>query len=275
MLKIVPTPSPNFDARTTPIDLVVLHYTGMQNGGIALQRLTDPDPRAGAYPMPGATIPDPEQRLGRVSAHYVVAEDGTIHALVDEAARAWHAGSGSWAGRGELNSRAIGIEIVNGGHDFGLPAFPPEQIAALIVLLRAILARQGLGPLALVGHSDVAPTRKADPGERFPWAALAQAGLGLWPRVGRGAGAVGPRLALGESGDAVADLQAGLQTLGYGLPQDGMFGPETQAVVTAFQRRYRPDLCDGVWDGACQARLNSLLDQALPLLMADAAAPLA
>jgi N-acetylmuramoyl-L-alanine amidase len=272
MLKIVPTPSPNFDARTTPIDLVVLHYTGMQDGAIALQRLTDPDPRAGAYPMPGMAIHDPDQHLGRVSAHYVLAEDGTIHALVEEAQRAWHAGSGSWGGRGELNSRSIGIEIVNGGHDFGLPPFPEVQIASLIVLLRAILARHGLGPLALVGHSDIAPARKADPGERFPWAALARAGLGLWPRAG-GGGAVGPRLTLGESGDGVADLQAGLATLGYGLPQDGVFGPETQAVVTAFQRRYRPDLCDGVWDGACQARLNSLLDQALPLLMADVGLP--
>lgn len=171
-------PSPNFDARPRAIDLVVLHYTGMQSAQIALKRLTDPAPMAGSYPGPWqAPDIDPATPLGRVSAHYVIDEAGEIFALVAEEARAWHAGVSSWEGEPNVNDRAIGIELVNGGHDFGLPEFSAPQIDALTALLRDILARRGLGPERVVGHEDVAPGRKLDPGPRFPWARLIEAGV--------------------------------------------------------------------------------------------------
>lgn len=167
--------SPNFDVRTRAIDLVVLHYTGMQNAEIALARLTDPSPVAGKYPGPWQS-PDvaPDAPLSRVSAHYVVDEAGMIYSLVPEQHRAWHAGVSNWEGESDVNSRSIGIEIVNGGHDFGLPDFPAPQIDAVIALLQDILARHGLDATRVVGHSDVAPGRKLDPGEKFPWKRLAE-----------------------------------------------------------------------------------------------------
>ena len=162
--------SPNFDARTRPIDLVVLHYTGMQNAEIALARLTDPAPVAGRYPGPWQAPNVPEDApLSRVSAHYVVDEAGKIYSLVPEEHRAWHAGASSWEGEGDVNHRSIGIEIVNGGHDFGLPDFPDAQIHAVISLLGDIFSRwPELNKTRVVAHSDVAPERKADPGEKFP-----------------------------------------------------------------------------------------------------------
>jgi N-acetylmuramoyl-L-alanine amidase len=175
---IIEHPSPNFDARTRAVDLVVLHYTGMQNAEIAIARLCDPAPVAGNYPGPWqAPDIDPTTPLGRASAHYVVDEEGRVFRLVAEAKRAWHAGVSTWEGEDDVNSRSIGIEIVNGGHDFGLPEFPDAQIEALTALLRDILKRHGLDASRVVGHSDVAPGRKRDPGERFPWMRLAQAGV--------------------------------------------------------------------------------------------------
>lgn len=170
--------SPNYDERACAIDLVVLHYTGMQDAETAIARLCDPAPLAGRYPGPWqAPDIDPATPLGRASAHYVVDEAGRVLALVDEAKRAWHAGVSSWEGRADTNDRSIGIEIVNGGHDFGLPDFPDAQIEAVIALLKDILARRGLDASRVVGHSDVAPGRKRDPGEKFPWALLARAGV--------------------------------------------------------------------------------------------------
>jgi N-acetylmuramoyl-L-alanine amidase len=263
MGRIVETPSPNFEPRLSKVELVVLHYTGMQNAEIALQRLTDPAPIAGKYVMPNAEPVDPQTRLGRVSAHYVVAEDGTVHRLVEEAHRAWHAGAGRWAGRDGLNDRSIGIEIVNGGHDFGLPAFTPMQIDAVIALTADIMARHHLPSFALIGHSDLAPTRKLDPGERFPWAQLARSGLGLWPQTRMEPGA--PLLHAGDANPAVAALQEGLQGLGYDVPVDGQFDAQTEAVLLAFQRRYRPARIDGALDADCLARLNDLLAQMMRL----------
>jgi N-acetylmuramoyl-L-alanine amidase len=171
-------PSPNFNARARAIDLVVLHYTGMQSAEIAIARLCDPAPLAGTYPGPWQDPSiDPATPLGRASAHYVVDEVGAVYALVDEANRAWHAGVSNWEGEEDVNSRSIGVEIVNGGHDFGLPDFPDAQIDAVIALLRDILARRSLAPSRVVGHSDVAPGRKQDPGEKFPWQRLAEAGV--------------------------------------------------------------------------------------------------
>ncbi len=179
-LRFIDRPSPNYDPRARAIDLVVLHYTGMQSADIALKRLTDPAPLAGNYPGPWQDKDiDPMTVLGRVSAHYVVDEVGNIYRLVAEAHRAWHAGVSSWEGDPDTNGRSIGIELVNGGHDFGLPDFPEDQINALIHLLRHILARHELDASRVVGHSDVAPGRKLDPGEKFPWVRLAEFGVAL------------------------------------------------------------------------------------------------
>jgi hypothetical protein len=169
-MSLIERPSPNFDARTRKVDLVVLHYTGMQDAETALARLTDPSPKAGRYPGPWAPADLPaDADLGRVSAHYVVAEDGRVFRLVDETNRAWHAGVANWDGESDVNARSIGIEIVNGGHDFGLPPYTEPQLAALEDLLVDILARHALGPHRVVGHSDVIMgsvtcTREAWPG---------------------------------------------------------------------------------------------------------------
>ncbi len=180
LLSIIDRPSPNYDTRARAIDLVVLHYTGMQNAEIALARLTDPAPAAGKYPGPWqAPDIDPTTMLGRASAHYVVDEAGLIYRLVAEEHRAWHAGISNWEGEGDVNSRSIGVEIVNGGHDFGLPEFPDVQVEAVIVLLRDILVRWNMKPSRVVGHSEVAPERKLDPGEKFPWTRLMAAGVAM------------------------------------------------------------------------------------------------
>lgn len=255
--------SPNWDARKHPISLVILHYTGMQNGEIARARLCDPAPIAGRYRGPWQSPQiDDDTPLNPASAHYLVLEDGRVERLVSEDKRAWHAGAGSWQGEGALNDRSIGVEIVNGGHDFGLPPYAEAQIAALIALVREICARHGLGPRSVIGHSDVAPTRKADPGEHFPWHTLAQADLALWPRISapelRG---IDP-LQAGDRGAKVEGLQAQLIRFGYGLDDpSGVFEAGTQACVTAFQRRFRPGCVDGRADGQTLALLADLLAQ--------------
>lgn len=200
------TPSPNFNDRKTPLSLIVLHYTGMESGAAALARMCDPDVS--------------------VSAHYMVEEDGTICRLVAEEKRAWHAGVSSWRGERDVNSASIGIEIVNGGHDFGLPDFPDVQIDAVTELVRDIMGRHGIAPRDVIGHSDVAPGRKTDPGEKFPWPQLAGAGAAL---------ALPDRRAGGEP-------EVLLERIGYGLE------PGLEAVVEAFQRRWRPGRVDGALD---------------------------
>jgi N-acetylmuramoyl-L-alanine amidase len=246
-LDLIHRPSPNFDARDRPVELVVLHYTGMQTGEVALARLTDPAPVAGRYPGPwqGADI-DPAAPLGRVSCHYVVAEDGRVFRLVAEEDRAWHAGQSNWLGEPEVNSRSIGIEIVNGGHDFGLPDFPPLQIQAVVDLVGDIIARRKLPPKAVVGHSDIAPGRKLDPGEKFPWRALAAAGVSIWPGGSSASSSVA--LAAGATGASVAALQQSLATIGYAIEPSGAYDEATRIVLSAFQRRFRPERVDGVAD---------------------------
>ncbi len=202
---MIEAPSPNFDARGTNISMVVLHYTGMKTGQAALDRLRDPD--------------------AKVSAHYLIEEDGTLFRLVHEAERAWHAGVAQWQGRSDVNAMSVGIEIVNPGHEFGYRDFPAAQIDALIPLLRDILRRHDIPAERVVGHSDVAPDRKDDPGELFPWGRLAEEGLALPPWNG----AYPP---------AVPDEESALQRLsriGYGVE---VFG--AAACVTAFQRRFAP-----------------------------------
>jgi len=254
---MIDLPSPNFEERWKPIELVVLHYTGMQSAEIALKRLRDPEPKAGNYPGPWQDpAVDPETPLSRVSVHYVVGEGGEVWRLVDEEQRAWHAGQGAWRGAGELNSRSIGIEIVNGGHDFGLPHFPDRQIDAVIALVRDILARRKLHARDVIGHSDLAPGRKLDPGERFPWKRLAEAGVSVWPESPTPS--VYRDLAPGETGEAVLALQRDLARFGYGIETTGACDEQTAMVVTAFQRRFRQTRVDGRADAETIALIAGL-----------------
>ncbi|MGD9967731.1 MAG: N-acetylmuramoyl-L-alanine amidase [Hyphomonadaceae bacterium] len=241
MTRYIQRPSPNFDARTRPIDLVVLHYTGMQDAETALARLTDPAPVAGRYPGPWQSADvEADATLSRVSAHYVVDEAGQIYALVAEEHRAWHAGASSWEGDGDVNARSIGIEIVNGGHDYGLPEFATAQINALIGLLGDIFARwPELNAKRVVAHSDVAPERKADPGEKFPWRRLADAGVSIWPK---------PATGELDNDDPVSEAQQELAFIGYGVRQSGFVDEVTKAALVAFQRRFRPSDVSGTFD---------------------------
>jgi N-acetylmuramoyl-L-alanine amidase len=218
-------PSPNHDDRpaATPIDMLVLHYTGMTSAAEAIERLADP--------------------RAKVSAHYLIDEDGRVVRMVAETRRAWHAGVASWRGQTDVNARSIGIELVNPGHEFGYRAFPDAQIAALTALAHDILGRHAIPPRNVVGHSDVAPTRKTDPGELFPWADLSAEGIGLWPG---GAGASDLDTADGSAADLL-----------------GRFGYDTDdlaAAIAAFQRHFRPRLIDGVADRETMARLQRLLE---------------
>ena len=210
--------SPNFQPRPagTEIDMLVIHYTGMRSAGAALERLCDPG--------------------SEVSAHYLIDEAGEVFALVDEENRAWHAGVSSWRGEPNVNSRSIGIELVNPGHEFGYRPFPVAQMAALADLAQGIVARWGIPARNVVGHSDVAPRRKQDPGELFDWYWLAQRGIGLWPEPGQPVGEAA--LLLAEYGYDIADAQAAL---------------------VAFQRHFRPLSCDGVADAETLALLNGLV----------------
>jgi N-acetylmuramoyl-L-alanine amidase len=228
---VISRPSPNYDERTLPISLLVLHYTGMESGQAALNRMTDP--------------------AAKVSAHYMIEQDGQVFELVGEDHRAWHAGVAEWAGVTNVNSASIGIELVNGGHnvpnpDGTLPNFPDAQINALIPLCKAIMARHEILAKHVVGHSDIAPERKDDPGEAFPWAGLAAAGIGLWPGEGNG-----DRRMLFRKGDrdrGVSVAQHGLAQIGYGVGVTGELDEKTEAVLRAFQRRFRPHQVDGVLD---------------------------
>ena len=219
---MIETPSPNFDTRTLPVTIIVLHYTGMPDAAGAIARLTDP-----------AT---------KVSAHYVVAEDGTVMRLVDEVNRAWHAGKSHWRGIDDVNSASVGIEIVNPGHEFGYRPFPGAQIDALIPLMDEIVARHGITRGNIVGHSDIAPQRKQDPGELFPWARLAKHRLAL-PR---------PTRNLMDPHWTDGGFLLALERFGYDVT-------DRLAAVVAFQRRFRPELIDGEIDGECRALLLALL----------------
>jgi N-acetylmuramoyl-L-alanine amidase len=237
--------SPNFsERRSGAIDILLLHYTGMESDEAALDRLCDPE--------------------SKVSSHYFVFSDGRVLQLVDEARRAWHAGAARWCGESDINSRSIGIEIANIGHaapDGVPPPFAEAQIEAVIALCRAVLARHAIPPQRVLAHSDVAPMRKSDPGERFPWALLARAGIGHW--VEPEPPTDGPRLAPGDRGPEVDAVQALLALYGYGVPVTGAYDAATAAVVTAFQRHFRPWLVDGAADASTVRTLYRLI-AALP-----------
>jgi N-acetylmuramoyl-L-alanine amidase len=242
-LDVIPAPSPNFDARTAPPDMIVMHYTGMKSGEEALARLRDPD--------------------ARVSSHYLVEEDGRIFSLVAEERRAWHAGRGSWRGETNCNAVSVGIEIVNPGHEFGYRDFPEVQIDAVISLINDIRTRWTIPDARIIGHSDLAPERKQDPGERFPWKRLAAIGHGLWfePAPERIA-ALGVPLGVGDEGLGVIVLRAGLHRLGYALTPGGTYDEATRLTVEAFQRHWRPGQVDGVADGETRATLMGVLQLA-------------
>jgi N-acetylmuramoyl-L-alanine amidase len=232
-------PSPNFDERTglARPDMIVLHYTGMPFADDALQRLCDPK--------------------ARVSSHYLVLENGSIIQMVPESKRAWHAGVSSWNADPDVNSRSIGIEIANPGHEFGYPDYPARQIAAVITLCRAALTRNIIRPENIVAHSDVAPSRKQDPGEKFPWHRLAQSGVGLWVEPAPPGDA--PVLKPGDSSDRVLALQKALVAYGYGLEANGYYDGATKDVVAAFQRHFRPKRVDGLVDTSTEDVLRKLL----------------
>lgn len=222
MIEIIDCPSPNHDERRLPVSMLVLHYTGMADAAAAIERLTDAD--------------------AKVSSHYLVTEDGQVLRLVDEGRRAWHAGLSSWRGVTDVNSASVGIEIVNPGHEFGYRPFPREQMAALLPLVADIVQRHGIRRADVVGHSDIAPTRKVDPGELFDWDLLARHRLAL----------ARPRENLADPHWTPGGFLLALERFGYDVAD----GP---AAVRAFQRRFRPEMIDGIADGECRAILLSLL----------------
>ena len=219
---MIETPSPNFDERALPVTMLVLHYTGMPDAAGAIARLTDP--------------------AAKVSSHYVVAEDGQVLRLVDEEKRAWHAGKSHWRGIDDVNSASVGIEIVNPGHEFGYRPFPEPQIDALILLVADIVGRHSITRGNVVGHSDIAPARKQDPGELFPWFRLAKLRLAL-PR---------PTKNLMDPHWSDAGFLLALNRFGYDIT-------DPLAATVAFQRRFRPELLDGTIDGECRSILLALL----------------
>jgi N-acetylmuramoyl-L-alanine amidase len=242
-------PSPNCGERKDGKrpDMIVLHYTGMASGPLAEDWLCNIE--------------------SEVSAHYIVHEDGRIVQMVPETARAWHAGQSFWAGETDINSRSVGIEIVNPGHKDANPANPPApfddaQVSAVIDLCKGIMARWTITPQRVLGHSDVAPGRKIDPGELFPWDRLAAEGIGHWvsPAPLRG----GRFFARGDVGQPVEALQSMLALYGYGIGINGRYGDRTETVVNAFQRHFRPARIDGVADASMIETLHRLL-QSLPL----------
>lgn len=222
MNQIIDSPSPNFDERDKPISILVLHYTGMKDAASAIAWLRNPE--------------------SKVSCHYLVAEDGQILRMVPEEKRAWHAGRSYWRGNQNLNGISIGIEIVNPGHEFGYQPYPDQQIDALIPLVADIMKRHGITRGNVVGHSDIAPTRKQDPGELFPWGRLAKLRLAL-PR---------PTKNLMDPNWTDGGFLLALERFGYDVS-------DKLAAIVAFQRRFRPELIDGEIDGECRAILLALL----------------
>jgi N-acetylmuramoyl-L-alanine amidase len=233
-------PSPNFDERKGVPDIILLHYTGMQSGEAALSRLTT--------------------SASKVSSHYVVFEDGRIVQCVPETLRAWHAGVSSWGGDTDINSRSIGIEVVNPGHEFGYTDFPLRQIAAVIALCKSIVTRRGpISSDRVLAHSDVAPSRKQDPGEKFPWELLSDSGIGHWVRAAP-LNLDGLKLQPGDRGEAVGRLQRMLRGYGYGIEETGTYDEATRDVMTAFQRHFRQARIDGIGDPSTLLTLRALVE---------------
>lgn len=232
-------PSPNHGERKDGRrpEMLILHYTGMPSETEALQWLCNP--------------------VSQVSAHYFVFEDGRVLQLVPEARRAWHAGVSHWDGESDINSASIGIEIANQGHPAGLPPFGDAQIESVIALCRDIVGRWRIRPDRVLGHSDVAPGRKIDPGENFPWRRLHEGGVGHWvsPEPIRD----GRFFSRGDRGMPIEALQAMLALYGYPMRISGVFDEETETVVAAFQRHFRPERIDGVADASTITTLRNVI----------------
>jgi N-acetylmuramoyl-L-alanine amidase len=232
-------PSPNHSPRRDVAKpwIIVLHYTGMESAEAARDWLCNPQ--------------------SAVSSHYLVDEQGAITQMVDENLRAWHAGVSSWKGQSDINSISIGIEIHNPGHDLGYRDYPDVQIDAVTALCRDIVSRHPILPQDVLAHSDVAPMRKIDPGEKFPWAKLHAGGVGHWSEPEPIT--AGPLLKTGDAGADVEELRTKLATYGYGLERIGSFDHSLAVVVKAFQRHFRPAQVDGVADRSTLATLQKLL----------------
>ncbi|MEQ1950368.1 N-acetylmuramoyl-L-alanine amidase [Mesorhizobium sp. CN2-181] len=231
--------SPNFGERRDGLrpEIIILHYTGMISGPAAEDWLCNP--------------------ASEVSSHYLVHEHGRVVQMVREADRAWHAGKSSWHGVTDINSQSIGIEIVNPGHQLGYKPFPRKQIAAVIVLCQGIVERHRIRPEMVLAHSDVAPGRKIDPGEKFPWRTLAKAGVGHFVSPARRR--AGAELRAEDAGERVERLQSMLARYGYGVETTGRYDKATATVVAAFQRHFRPARVDGMADRATVDTLTRLL----------------
>ena len=231
--------SPNHNERAGGArpNMLVLHYTGMPDAESAIRRLCF--------------------SASEVSAHYVVREDGYIVQCVPESRRAWHAGQSAWEGETDINSCSIGIEIVNPGHDNGYPDFPTRQISALIMLCRSIFTRLRIAPERVLAHSVVAPGRKRDPGEKFPWRTIHQSGIGLW--VKPAPIVPGPVHAFGENNPAIAEFQEMLSRYGYAVTPSGHLDGATRDVIAAFQRHFRREKIDGAIDVSTLETLRALL----------------
>ena len=250
-MKIIDAPSPNQNERKYPVDMLVLHYTGMEDGPSALARM--------------------RLEEAQVSAHYMVDDNGDVYQLVPDDMRAWHAGRSSWQGDVDLNSRSVGIEIVNGGHnvplaDGSVPPYTRAQIDAVIELSRAIIARHNIPQHRVVGHSDIAPDRTIDPGEHFPWAELSDRGVGLWPdmpdekQVQEQAHRF-PTLTRGSDDLLVARLQDQLKIIGYGIEMSGIYDEQTEQVVSAFQRRWNQAFVTGIADPLTQLLVEKVCER--------------
>jgi len=233
-------PSPNIEPRRNRArpDILLLHYTGMASCAKAIAWLADPQ--------------------SRVSCHYVIDVDGAITQMVAEDMRAWHAGAGSWAGDTDVNSRSIGIEIHNPGHDLGYPDFPAAQMRSVTALCRDIIERWSIDKRRVLAHSDTAPARKNDPGEKFDWKGLAAEGVGHWvepaPIDTTGAQDVGPL-----TPEQMTRAQQRLADYGYGLPVTGIVDATTSTVLRAFQRHFRPARVDGQLDSSTFETLERLV----------------
>ncbi len=243
---VVASPSPNFDARAAPeghagavVDTVILHYTGMRSADDALARLCD--------------------AASEVSAHFLIEEGGTFHQLVAPDMRAWHAGVSHWRGREGMNHTSIGIELVNPGHEFGYRSFPTQQIECLLRLLEHLTRRFDILPSRFLGHSDVAPARKQDPGELFPWRHLSEFGFGLWADVDRNDKTILAKKAM--VGPEITALNRSLKNIGYSVALSEEFSQMTHDALVAFQRHWRPETVNGYLDGGTKNVLDDIEKQ--------------
>ena len=230
--------SPNFDERKSKIDIIVIHYTGMQSFEEALEHLCKPS--------------------SKVSSHYLINSSGDVYLLVDEEKRAWHAGVSYWSGNIDVNSSSIGIELVNPGHEFGYEIFSESQMTSLEVLIKSLINNYNIPLYNIVGHSDIAPLRKKDPGELFNWKRLAKKNLSIWPN--KLSTSFSKNIKIGNKSNSILQVQEFLSEIGYKITKDGFFSEETKLVLMAFQRRFRCHKVDGLFDDETGSMIKSIYD---------------